>query len=85
MVEGDRHTTVWLWMQTKAVKLGNEGIINQVHHVQTLCNAVTLIRDRANDLMSSLNRDQPFPYANICGQLVNVYLMLNALWKGVVS
>ena len=84
MVPGDRHTTVWLWMQTMAVKLSNEGIIENPIHVQTLCNAVTLIRDRANDLMSALDRDQPFPYVSICGLLVNLNLLLNALWKGAV-
>lgn len=83
MVPGDRHTTIWLWMQTKTVKLGNQGVIDQVHHVQTICSAITLIRDRANDLMSALNRDQPFPYASITGVLVNFFLLLNALWKGV--
>ena len=83
MVPGDRHTTVWYWLQTKVVALGEEGILPTIH-VQTICTAVTLIRDRANDMMSSLSYDQPFPYASICGLLVNITLLLEAAWKGVV-
>jgi hypothetical protein len=85
MVPGDRHTTVWLWLQMKAVQLGEQKIITSDIHVQTICNAVTLIRDRANDMMSVIDRDQPFPYISICGILVNFNLLLTALWKGVVS
>lgn len=83
MVPGDRHTTVWMWLQTYTAKLAKEGILTQ-HELQTLCTATTLIRDRANDLMSALNRDQPLPYASITGLLVNFFLLLNALWKGTV-
>ena len=85
MVPGDRHTTVWLWLQMKAVQLGEQKIITSDIHVQTICNAVTLIRDRANDMMSVIDRDQPFPYTSICGILVNFNLLLTAVWKGVVS
>jgi hypothetical protein len=85
MVPGDRHTTVWLWLQMKAVQLGEQKIITSDIHVQTICNAVTLIRDRANDMMSVIDRDQPFPYTSICGILVNFNLLLHASWKGVVS
>lgn len=56
MVAGDRHTTVWFWMQLKASKLADEGKISELR-LQTICNAATLIRDRANDLMSVLDRD----------------------------
>jgi hypothetical protein len=85
MVSGDRHTTVWLWLQVKAVQLGEQKIITSDIHVQTICNAVTLIRDKANDMMSVIDRDQPFPYTSVCGILVNFNLLLTALWKGVVS
>jgi hypothetical protein len=85
MVPGDRHTTVWMWLQMKAVQLGQQKIITSDIHVQTICNAVTLICEKANDLMSVIDRDQPFPYTSICGILVNFNLLLTALWKGVVS
>ena len=85
MVPGDRHTTVLLWMQTKAVKLGNEKIIDPSIHVQTICQAVSLLRDKTNDLMSSLSCDSPIPYTSIVGVLVRYTLLLQAAWKGVVS
>ena len=30
--------------------------------LQTICNAVTLSRDKANDMMRPIDRDQPPPY-----------------------
>jgi len=84
MVPGDRHTSVWLWIQTKAVQLRKQGVITSDIYVQTICNAVTLIRDKANDLMSAIDRDQPFPYISICGILVNINLFLTAVWKGTL-
>ena len=60
MVDGDRHTTVWYWIQSKAKQMKDRGQID-AYELQTVCNAVTLSRDRANDLMSSLDRDQPPP------------------------
>jgi hypothetical protein len=47
MVSGDRHATVRLWLQVKAAQLGEQKIIASDIHVQTICNAVTLIRDEA--------------------------------------
>ena len=82
MVAGDRHTTVWFWMQLKATKLTNEGKISELR-LQTICNAVTLIRDRANDLMSALNWDEPPPYVSVIGILVNFNLMIFSAWKGI--
>jgi len=32
------------------------------HELQTICNAVTLSQDKANDLMSPIDRDQPPPW-----------------------
>jgi hypothetical protein len=85
MVPGDRHTTVWLWLQMKAVQLGEQQIITSDTHVQTICHAVTVIFDKADDLMSVTDRDQPFPYTSICGILVNFNLLLTSLWRGGVS
>lgn len=82
MVNGDRHTTVWWWVQTKAAQLEREGKISDIGF-QTLCQAVTLSRDKANDLMSPIDRDQPPPYSMIIAILVNVYLFLNAMASGV--
>jgi hypothetical protein len=82
MVPGDRHTTVWFWIQLKATKLADEGKISELR-LQTICNAISLIRARANDLMSVLNWDEPPPYVSVVGILVNLNLMILSLWKGI--
>lgn len=81
MVDGDRHTTVWFWIQLKCDELLRSGDIAGLQF-QTLCQAVTLSRDRANDLMSPIDRDQPLPYTYVCGLLVNMNLMLLSLSTG---
>ena len=83
MVEGDRHTTVWFWIQLKAVQLAEQGYISSEHRLQTICRAVTIIRDKANDLMSCIDRDQPVAYTSVVGLLVNLSLLIMALWKGI--
>ena len=71
MVNGDRHTTVWYWIQSKACQLNKQGDIDSFQ-LQTLCNAVTLSRDKANDMMSCIDRDQPPPYVFVCAILINI-------------
>ena len=83
MVDGDRHTSVWYWIQEKASELNKKGIID-AHRLQTICNAVTLSRDKANDLMSPIDRDQPPPYIFVCAILINVNLLLYSVAKGMV-
>jgi len=82
MVSGDRHTTIWFWIQMKAMKLTKDNVISQIEF-QTICNAVTLSRDKANDLMSAIDRDQPSPYISLCAVLVNINLLLYSLSNGV--
>jgi len=81
MVNGDRHTTVWFWIQTKANKLKMAKCIDSVEF-QIICNAVTLSRDKANDLMSSLDRDHPSPYVFICAFLTNLNLLFKSFASG---
>ena len=38
---------------------------------------------QANDLMSSLDRDKPFPYASLCATLVYINIVIMSTWKGV--
>ena len=71
MVNGDRHTTVWYWIQSKACQLNQQGDIDS-YKLQTICNAVTLSRDKANDMMSCIDRDQPPPYVFVCAILINI-------------
>jgi len=82
MVSGDRHTTVWYWIQMKAMTLTKTNSISQIEF-QTICNAVTLLRDKANDIMSCLDRDQPPPYISLCATLVNINLFLHTCAMGV--
>jgi hypothetical protein len=51
-------------MQLKATKLAEEGKISELR-LQTICNALSLIRDRANNIMSTLNWDEPPPYVSV--------------------
>ena len=60
----DRHTTAWYWVQAKAKRLKDQGKIDG-HELKTICSAVTLSRDKAKDLMSCIDRDQPPPYVSI--------------------
>jgi hypothetical protein len=83
MVDGDRHTTVWYWIQSKAMQLEDRGEIDSFK-LQTICNAITLSRDKANDLMSCIDRDQPPPYVFVCGILVNVCLWMGSTARGLV-
>uniref|UniRef100_A0A7S1BGC9 Uncharacterized protein n=1 Tax=Corethron hystrix TaxID=216773 RepID=A0A7S1BGC9_9STRA len=82
MVDGDRHTTVWFWIQTKACRLKRDERLDGTAR-QTLCDAVTLSRDKANDLMSSLDRDHPSPYIYICAFLTNFNLTFHSLRSGI--
>jgi len=43
---------------------------------------VTLSRDRANDLMSPIDRDQPPPYVFVCAVLINLNVFLHSTAKG---
>ena len=83
MVEGERHTTVWFWIQTRAKELRDRNSID-AFELQTICNAVTLSRDKANDMMRPIDRDQPPPYVFVCAILINVNLLLYSMAKGLV-
>lgn len=83
MVVGDRHTTVWYWIQQKAVYLTEAGIITSEQRLQTICKAVTVMRDKANDLMSVIDRDNPHAYTFVVGILVNLNLLCLSLYKGI--
>mmetsp|Transcript_6899 Transcript_6899/g.14893 ORF Transcript_6899/g.14893 Transcript_6899/m.14893 type:complete len:370 (-) Transcript_6899:272-1381(-) len=82
MVNGDRHTTVWFWVLSEISKHREEGTIsNEI--AASLIDATCDMRDRANDLMSRIDRDQVQHYSAIVGLMVHLNLILLALWKGV--
>ena len=82
LVNGDRHTTVWFWIQLKAKSIFDADGMTDLQ-LQTICNAVTLSRDKANDLMSRLDRNQPPPFILVCALLVNLTLFFDALSTGL--
>ncbi|GFH55554.1 hypothetical protein CTEN210_12030 [Chaetoceros tenuissimus] len=82
LVDGDRHTTVWFWIQLKATHIFDDGCMTDLQ-LQTICNAVTLSRDKANDLMSKLDRNQPPPFILLCALLVNLTLFMDSLSVGL--
>ena len=82
LVTHDVHPLVWYWIQTKAGNLSRDGVIDSICF-QTICNAVTLSRDKANDLMSCIDRDQPPPYVFVCACLININLFLHSTATGL--
>jgi hypothetical protein len=82
MVNGDRHSTVFWWIAVRVQRLEKEGHLC-VEYVCRLTASISSMRGQANDLMSSLNRDKPFPYVAICGFLVNCNLFLMCFWRTI--
>lgn len=82
MVTGDRHSTIFWWLQLRLVDLDRQNILKP-HHLQIICMSVCKMRAMANDLMSSLDRDKPFPYTALCGLLVYINILIMSTWKGV--
>lgn len=82
MVDGDRHTTVFWWLQFRLSRLADQGVLSE-NRLEILSSCVTATRAQANDLMSSLDRDSPFPYAHICGLLVSINVWIMCTFKGL--
>jgi hypothetical protein len=82
LVGGDRHTTALFWIQMANVRLLRAGHVTPAEF-GTLDSAVTGMRAQANDLMSCLDRDIPYPYGSLVGTLVNINLFLMSTWKGL--
>ena len=59
LVCGDRHTTVMWWINVQVRQLADDGVIAHPVWAVKLFDGVTSMRAKANDMMSSLDRDQP--------------------------
>ena len=79
MVPGDRHTSVLTWVQTICVGLRRQGILDK-EESSCIADAVSGARAQANDLMASLNRDLPLPYANLVAWLVKFGLLIETMF-----
>uniref|UniRef100_A0A7S1BBL0 Bestrophin homolog n=1 Tax=Corethron hystrix TaxID=216773 RepID=A0A7S1BBL0_9STRA len=82
MVDGDRHTTVWWWIQAKACQLHSQEVI-LVQDKKHLSDQIALMRKMANDLMSRIDRDLPIPYSTIVGLLVTLNLASLSVSHGI--
>ena len=83
MVAGDRHTIVYGWIQSAAVQLSRRGLISQ-HELGLVAQAVGRARAGAGDLMGTLGRDLPYPYASFVSLLVKFHMLVHALARGFV-
>ena len=80
-------TEVFFWILAKcrqqATETGGKLRSERAWALETIAEAVGVMRSQANDLMSSLDRDDPFPYLSLTAFLVNVNVLLFTSWKGV--
>jgi len=83
MVPGDRHSTIFWWIQTELARLCREERVLEPEFVATIAQSIAQMRAQANDLMSSLDRDKPFSYTALCGLLVSINILIMSTWKGV--
>jgi hypothetical protein len=83
LVNGDRHTTVCWWIQVQIRQLADEKIIASPNWAGTLFGAVSAFRAKGEDMMSSVDRDQPYPYLALCGLLVQWNIIFMTVWTGV--
>ena len=82
LIDGDRHTTVWWIIQMQAKELFSRNVISEIEF-GAICNAITLIRDKANDLMSVIDRDEPLLYRFVCSFLVKSYILIEVCREGL--
>ena len=80
MVNGDRHTTVLFWILMAVQRMHEAGAVGSLQ-LRSCSEAVAGMRAQANDLMSSLDRDLPYPYASLLGMLVKINVALMTFWR----
>lgn len=82
MTEGDRMTTVWMWINRKAKRLQMSGYIDN-HDLASISQCVTYMRDNGMNLVATLYEDNPLPYVYICAMLVNINLLIQTIADGL--
>ena len=75
MVAGDRHTTVLWWILMAVQRMNEAGAVGSLQ-LRSCAEAVSTMRAQANYLMSSLDRDLPYPYTSLLGMLVKINVAL---------
>jgi hypothetical protein len=82
LANGDRHTAALFWTQNLIDNMVKSNEIKENPGLK-LCEDISSFRGKANDMMSSLNRDRPFPYVALCGLLVKLNVFIFSTWKAV--
>lgn len=82
MVPGDRQTTILFWIQARVKQLMVKGDLSQ-NELLIISNSISLYRAQANDLMGSLARDLPFPYAGFVSFLAHTTIFFLASTDGL--
>lgn len=82
MTEGDRMTTVWMWINMKAKGLQKSGYID-TNDLASISLCVTYMRDNGMNLVATLYEDNPIPYVYICALLVNINLFIQTIADGL--
>jgi len=82
MVNEDRHTTVWYWIQRKAVTLTDQGVISSEQTLQIICTMVTRTQGHADDLMNQIAYDHCPVYTSVVGITIFYTIVNFILWKG---
>ena len=82
MCPHDRHTSVVFWINTMIVGYQREGILISEHSQKALLD-ISSLRGYANDLMSSINIDEPISYSALTGLLVKTNVFIFSTWKAV--
>ena len=82
MVNEDRHTTVWYWIQRKAVTLTDQGVISSEQPLQTICTMVSCTQGIADDLMNEIGNDHCPVYTSVVGITICYTIGNFIFWKG---
>ena len=70
------------WVLSSATELARRGKLTE-HARSDIAGAVSGMRAQANDLMSSLDRDLPFPYAGLISIMINLVTFIQATFTGM--
>jgi len=82
MVNEDRHTTVWYWIQRKAVTLTDQGVISSEQPLQTICTMVSCTQGIADDIMNEIGNDHCPVYTSVVGITICYTIGNFIFWKG---
>jgi hypothetical protein len=82
MAPGERHTSVVYWIDCMLMRYVKEEVITHETGAM-IASSVGNLRGVANDLMSSLFKDQPISYTALTGLLVKTNVIIFSTWKAV--